>query len=120
MSRVVADQSSAAARLSSDAANMGALWAAYAATHRQIRAADDGGKWDGAVTQAIGSGPTSANATFNARSSAALTSSSSAATDSLDAPRTWLVFVGWLGLLVGIAAAISAWWGVSLRLEEYR
>jgi hypothetical protein len=28
--------------------------------------------------------------------------------------------VGWLGLLVGIAAAVSAWWGVSLRLEEYR
>jgi hypothetical protein len=123
LSRVVAEQSSAAARLSSDAAHMGALWAAYAATHKQIRTADDGGKWDGAVTQAIGSGPTSANATFNvfdARSSAALTSSSSAATDSLNAPRTWLVFVGWLGLLVGIAAAVSAWWGVSLRLEEYR
>jgi hypothetical protein len=122
-SQAVADQSSAAARLSSDAANMRALWAAYVATHKQIRAADDGGRWDGAVTQAIGSGPTSANATFNAfdaRSSAALTSSSSAATDSLDAPRTWLLFVGWLGLLVGIAAAVSAWWGVSLRLEEYR
>jgi hypothetical protein len=122
-SLAVAHQSSAAARLSSDTANMGALWAAYAATHKQIRAADDGGKWDGAVTQAIGSGPTSANATFNAfdaRSGAALTSSSSAATDSLDAPRTWLLFVGWLGLLVGIAAAVSAWWGVSLRLEEYR
>ena len=122
-SKVVAVQSSAAARLSSDATNMGALWAAYVATHKQIRAADDGGNWDSAVTQAIGSGPTSANTTFNAfdaRSSAALTSSSSAATDSLDAPRTWLLFVGWLGLLVGIAAAVSAWWGVSLRLEEYR
>jgi len=122
-SKVVAVQSSVAARLSSDATNMGALWAAYVATHKQIRAADDGGNWDSAVTQAIGSGPTSANTTFNAfdaRSSAALTSSSSAATDSLDAPRTWLLFVGWLGLLVGIAAAVSAWWGVSLRLEEYR
>ncbi len=122
-SKVVAVQSSVAARLSSDATNMGALWAAYVATHKQIRAADDGGNWDSAVTQAIGSGPTSANTTFNAfdaRSSAALTSSSSAATDSLDAPRTWLLFVGWLGLLVGIAAAVSAWWGVWLRLEEYR
>jgi hypothetical protein len=122
-SKVVVDQSSAAAQLSNDATNMGALWAAYVATHKQIRAADDGGNWDGAVTQAIGSGPTSANTTFNAfdaRSSAALTSSSGSATDSLDAPRIWLLFVGWLGLLVGIAAAVSAWWGVSLRLEEYR
>jgi hypothetical protein len=122
-SKIVADQSSAAARLTGDATSMGTLWAAYVATHKQIRAADDGGKWDSAVSQAIGSGPTSANATFNAfdaRSSAALTSSSSAATNSLDAPRTWLLLVGWLGLLVGIAAAVSAWWGVSLRLEEYR
>jgi hypothetical protein len=122
-SKVVADQSSAAARLSSDDANMEALWAAYVGTHKQIRAADDGGKWDSAVSQAIGSGPTSANTTFNAfdtRSSAALTASSNAAVQRLDSPRTWLLFVGWLGLLVGIAAAVSAWWGVSLRLEEYR
>ena len=122
-SKVVAEQSSAAARLSSDAANMEALWAAYVGTHKQIRAADDGGKWDSAVSQAIGSGPTSANTTFNAfdaRSSAALTASSNAAVQRLDAPRTWLLFVGWLGLLAGIAAAVSAWWGVSLRLEEYR
>jgi hypothetical protein len=122
-SKVVTDQSAAAARLSSDAAGMGGLWTKYAATHKQIRAADDGGNWDGAVRQAIGSDPTSANATFNAfdtSSGAALASSSRTATDSLDAPRTWLVIIGWLGLLVGIAAAVSAWWGVSLRLEEYR
>jgi hypothetical protein len=122
-SKVVADQSAAAARLSSDAASMGGLWTKYAATHQQIRAADDGGGWDAAVAQAVGSGPTSANATFNAfdaGSGAALASSSRTASDSLDAPRSWLVLVGWLGLLLGIAAAVSAWWGVSLRLEEYR
>jgi Na+/H+ antiporter NhaC len=49
-----------------------------------------------------------------------LTSSNRAASDSLDAPRTWLPFAAWLALLVGLAAAVSAWWGVSLRLEEYR
>jgi len=122
-SKTVTDQSAAAARLSSDAESMGGLWTKYAAAHAQIRTKDDGGQWDSAVQQAIGKDPASANATFTAfdnSSGAALTSSSRTATDSLDAPRSWLAFVGWLGLLVGIAAAVSAWWGVSLRLEEYR
>ena len=102
---------------------MGGLWAGYVLTHTQIRKSDDGGQWEQAVKQAIGSDATSANATFgafDAYSGAALTSSSRAASDSLGAPRTWLPFAAWLGLLVGIAAAVSAWWGVSLRLEEYR
>jgi len=122
-SKVVTDQSAAAGRLNSDAASLSGLWTKYAGTHVKIRAADDGGQWDNAVRLAIGSDPTSANATFNAfdaSSGTALASSSRTATDSLDAPRTWLVLIGWLGLLVGIAAAVSAWWGVSLRLEEYR
>jgi hypothetical protein len=92
-------------------------------THTQIRKADDGGQWEAAVSQATGSGATSANATFDAfdsSSGAALISSSRAASGSLDGPRTWLPFAAWLGLLVGLAAAVSAWWGVSLRLEEYR
>jgi hypothetical protein len=122
-SKVVTEQSAAAAKLSNDAASMGEKWKGYVNAHTQIRTKDDGGQWDLAVKQAIGSDPTSANATFNAfdvASGAALTSNSSAAADSLDAPRTWLPFISWLGLLVGIAAAVSAWWGVSLRLEEYR
>ena len=32
----------------------------------------------------------------------------------------WLPFAGVLGLLAGVIAALCAWWGVSLRLEEYR
>jgi hypothetical protein len=122
-SEVVNTESATSARLNDDAAKMGGLWAGYVNTHTQIRKADDGGQWEQAVTQAIGSGAKSANASFDAfdtSSGAALTSSSRAATDSLDAPRTWLTFAAWLGLLVGIAAAASAWWGVSLRLEEYR
>jgi hypothetical protein len=122
-SKIVTDESTAAAGLSGDAKNMSGLWGHYATTHLEIRKADDTGNWEGAVTQAIGSDPNSANATFNAydsSSGAALTSSSKAAADSLDAPRTWLTFAAWLGLLVGVAAAVSAWWGVSLRLEEYR
>jgi hypothetical protein len=122
-SNVVTAQSAAAAQLTGDAAKLSGLWKAYADTHARIRAADDGGNWDGAVTQAIGSDPKSANATFAAfdsSSGAALTASSGAASDTLDAPRTWLPFAAWLALLVGIATAVSAWWGVSLRLEEYR
>jgi hypothetical protein len=122
-SKVVTAQSKAAARLSSDAARIGPLWAGYALIHATIRKADDGGSWDAAVAQATGTGPTSANATFaafDASSAAVLTSSSAAASSSLDAPRTWLALAAWLGLLVGIGAAVSAWWGVSLRLEEYR
>jgi hypothetical protein len=122
-SGIVTDQSAAAARLSSDAGSLGGLWAKYADIHSKIRTADDGGKWDSAVSQAIGTSPDSANVTFqafDASSGAALASNSRAVADSLDAPRVWLAIIGWLGLLVGIAAAVSAWWGVSLRLEEYR
>ena len=122
-SKIVTDESAAAARLSEAAKKMGALWGHYATTHLEIRKADDTGNWEGAVTRAIGSDPNSANATFAAfdsSSGAALTSSSKAAADSLDSPRAWLAFAAWLGLLAGAAAAVSAWWGVSLRLEEYR
>lgn len=128
-SKVVVAQSAASARLSSDVTNsndaksMSGLWTGYVNTHKEIRLADDGGRWEGAVQQAIGRDPKSANASFDAfdaSSRAALTSSSAAASDSLDTPRNWLPFAAWLALLVGIAAAVSAWWGVSLRLEEYR
>jgi len=122
-STMVTDRSAASARLRDDAASAGGLWKKYVDTHRHIREADDRGRWEAAVKQATGSGPTSANATFDAfdaASASALTSSSRAASDSLDTPRSWLPFAAWLALLVGIAAAVSAWWGVSLRLEEYR
>jgi hypothetical protein len=119
----VTTQGNAAARQNSEAQGLSALWKRYADTHAQIRTADNAGRWEAAVTQAIGTGPTSANAAFDAfdRGSArALTSSSGEANESLNAPRSWLPFASWLGLLVGLAAAVSAWWGVSLRLEEYR
>ena len=123
-SKVVTSESAAVARLtSSDGKKMSGLWDTYVNTHKQIRKADDDGQWEAAVSQATGSIATSANATFgafDASSSVALTSSSRSATDSLDGPRTWLPFAAWFALLIGLAAAVSAWWGVSLRLEEYR
>jgi hypothetical protein len=122
-SKVVSDQSAVAARLDSRASRMGGLWKQYADTHVQIRQADDAGQWESAVREAVGSGPSSANATFDAfdtSSAAALAATSRATSDSLDAPQSWLPLAAWLGLLIGIAGAVSAWWGVSLRLEEYR
>jgi len=122
-SKVVTDQSAISADLNNDAATMSGLWKKYVGIHQQIRKADDGGRWEAAVKQATGSSPTSSNAAFDAfdiASGSALTSSSRTAIDSLDTPRTWLPFAAWLSLLIGIAAAVSAWWGVSLRLEEYR
>ena len=32
----------------------------------------------------------------------------------------WLPVAGALGVLAGVVAALCSWWGVSLRLEEYR
>ncbi len=125
---VVTAQSAVAGRLRPDAAKLDGLWVNYAETHGLIRSADDGGQWEKAVELATGSGATTAGAisanvsfdAFDSSSGAALTSSSKAAADSLDAPRAWLTFAAWLGLFVGVAAAVSAWWGVALRLEEYR
>ena len=122
-SKVVTVQSKASAGLSPDAVGMDGLWAGYVGTHKKIREADDAGRWEGAVTQAVGTGANTANATFaafDARSGAALTSSTRAASDSLEAPHVWLLLAAWLGLLAGVAAAALAWWGVSIRLEEYR
>jgi len=123
MSDIVTTQSAAAARLNTDAASMSELWTKYVNAHVQIRKADSRGQWESAVNQAIGSGPASANATFDAfdaNSAAALTSSSQSASNTLNAPHIWLLIAAWLGGFIGITAAISAWWGVSLRLEEYR
>ncbi|MEO8557368.1 MAG: hypothetical protein ABI474_11940, partial [Actinomycetota bacterium] len=113
-SKVVTAQSKESAGLSSDAKGLGELWGGYVTTHKEIRAADDRGQWEKAVTQATakatGSTGKGANAAFDAydvSSGKALTSSSRSASDSLASPRTWLAFAAWLGLLVGVAAAVS-------------
>ena len=38
----------------------------------------------------------------------------------LAASRTSLVVTGWLALVLGLLAAGAAWWGISIRLGEYR
>ena len=94
-------------------------WSPYAGVHQQIRALDESGKWDEAVTLARGEG----NATFTAfdtSSDGQLAGLRDQTSQQLDQSRGWLPVAGALGVLAGVIAAGCAWWGVSLRLEEYR
>ncbi|ADB34975.1 hypothetical protein Kfla_5972 [Kribbella flavida DSM 17836] len=98
-------------------------WRQYQRAHTAIRQADDAGNWDAAVQQAIGSGQTSANSSFAAfdRTSTTLLAQTSDSTQArLADARGSLPPIGWLGLPIGIAAALLAAWGLSQRLGEYR
>ena len=98
-------------------------WKGYTDVHQKIRALDDGGDWDGAVALATGSGEDSGNgafAAFDTASDTQLTQLSGQTAQQLDGTGGWLPFAGVLGLLAGLVAALCAWWGVSMRLEEYR
>ncbi|HET7474933.1 MAG TPA: hypothetical protein VFJ97_02795 [Dermatophilaceae bacterium] len=98
-------------------------WQRYAEVHRQVRTLDDGGDWNRAVTLATTAAATGANAAFDGYDTAsgqALTAAGREFTASLADQRRLLPFLGWLGLLAGLGAAVGSWYGVSLRLEEYR
>lgn len=98
-------------------------WDDYASVHEQIRKLDDTGNWDGAVQLATGTAATSGNATFasfDTSSSDQLGALGRKTASQLDEAGGWLGFAAVLGLLAGVVAAVFAWWGVSLRLEEYR
>jgi hypothetical protein len=98
-------------------------WNDYANAHQGIRKLDDDGNWDDAVQLAIGSTPQSSNNTFNIfdqASGKSLTTASTAAQKELHDAGGSLPLLGWLGLPLGLIAALLAWWGLSQRLEEYR
>ena len=98
-------------------------WSEYALVHQQIRELDESGKWEEAVTLATGTGTGTGNATFAAfdtSSDTQLAALSGQTSQQLDDARGRLPVSGALGLLAGLVAAACAWWGVSLRLEEYR
>ncbi len=98
-------------------------WDDYASVHEQIRKLDDAGNWDGAVQLATGTGSKSGNATFasfDTSSGEQLDSLGRDTASQLDDAGGWLPFAAALGLIAGIIAALCAWWGVALRLEEYR
>ena len=98
-------------------------WDDYASVHEQIRKLDDSGNWDGAVRLATGTGSSSGNATFanfDSSSGEQLSTLGEDTASQLDGAGGWLQFAAVLGLVAGVIAALCAWWGVSLRLEEYR
>ena len=100
------------------------LWDAYVASHVTIRKTDDGGNWEDAVEQAIGTrADNSGNKTFGAFDTEAtrvLTTASEQTRAGLGDAGGSLPVARWLSLLIGIVAALCVFWGVSQRLEEYR
>jgi hypothetical protein len=109
--------------LGREAQKLPELWNAYKSTHQEIRVADDGGEWEQAVTLAIGTSDRSSNKVFNTfdqQSGTSLDQASAATQNQLHDAKGWLPLLGWLGLPLGVAAALLAWWGLSQRLEEYR
>ncbi|MEV6282327.1 hypothetical protein [Kribbella sp. NPDC051770] len=111
------------AAIGSGAGSAASAWQQYKAAHVAIRSADDSGKWDDAVDRAIGTGAGSATTpftTFDKASASTLGVSSDAAQQNLADARGSLPPIGWLGLPIGIAAALLAAWGLSQRLGEYR
>jgi hypothetical protein len=100
--------------------------AAYEDLHKKLNADDVKGDWDEAVKSAVApgsAGAPSANLRFQAYADAtdtALTSQAAKATADLGQAGDALLPAGILVVLVGLLAAIGAWWGISLRLDEYR
>ncbi len=100
-----------------------ARWAAYAATHQEIRGLDDGGQWEQAVAAATSREDGSANDAFDAFDAASaeqLGVASEATVDALGRAGSGLAVWGWLGVLAGVVVAGLAWWGLAQRIEEYR
>jgi hypothetical protein len=100
-------------------------WNAYKAIHDKIRDADaNKGNWDGAVAMAVGTDKTSNAAdafkAFDTSSAEQLQTTSDTVSNELSDTRGGLPPIGWLGLPLGIVAALLVAWGISQRLEEYR
>lgn len=99
-------------------------WGAYQKVHVEVRKLDTDGNWDQAVDLAIGkaSGTNSVEAfgAFDKSTAGELKMSSEAVRAELTGARDGLPPIGWLGIPIGIAAALLVVWGMSQRLEEYR
>lgn len=105
-----------------DAAAASAL-TGYGDVHQQINEKDLDGDWEAAVDLAVATGDGSGNALFNqyaALTEDALSAAADEAGDRLAAAGDLLLPTGVLLLVVGLLCAAGAWWGVSLRLDEYR
>jgi len=101
-------------------------WNEYKRVHGEVRKADaTQGNWDAAVAMAVGKTTTDNNSVttfkaFDESSAEQLKSTGEAVASELSDSRDGLPPIGWLGLPIGIAAALLVAWGMSQRLEEYR
>ncbi|MFD7158377.1 hypothetical protein ACFV9C_27520 [Kribbella sp. NPDC059898] len=112
-------------KLGSDGTGLRNAWTSYKAVHKQVRDADASkGNWDGAVAMAVGHDKTNNSvdtfSAFDTSSNQQLTTTSTAVQSKLKDARNGLPPIGWLGVPIGIAAALLVAWGMSQRLEEYR
>jgi hypothetical protein len=105
-------------------ASLQGKWQDYKEVHVGVRKLDTDGKWDQAVDLAVGKTPKAnsvlAFGEFDRTSAAQLGTTSGDVSSSLVDARDGLPPIGWLGLPIGIAAALLVAWGMSQRLEEYR
>jgi hypothetical protein len=98
-------------------------WQAYTDVHTEIRALDNGGSWEKAVSLATGAGKKSSNTvfgTFDNNLAGYLDGVSQDTSSSLAAERLPMVVAAILALLGGLAAAFLGRWGIGTRLKEYR
>ena len=112
-------------KVGGDGGNLKQLWGAYKSVHAKVRTADGTqGNWDGAVAMAVGKDETNNSVdtfgAFDNSSNQLLTKTSTAVQSELKDARDGLPPIGWLGVPLGILAALLVAWGMSQRLEEYR
>ncbi|MGW7684987.1 hypothetical protein ACWGID_29875 [Kribbella sp. NPDC054772] len=102
------------------------LWNEYSTVHTKVRQTDGKeGNWDGAVAMAVGADNQKYNSVdtfkaFDTASNEQLDDTSTSVQSRLADARDGLPPIGWLGVPIGIVAALLVAWGMSQRLEEYR
>jgi hypothetical protein len=112
-------------KVGANGGNLQQLWTAYKTIHAKVRKTDGtDGNWDAAVAMAVGddkaNNSVDAFGAFDDASNQQLTQTSTAVQKELKDARDGLPPIGWLGVPIGILAALLVAWGMSQRLEEYR
>lgn len=95
-------------------------WTIYITAHQAVRSADDNGRWEDAVRLSISGPARTAFDEFDDASGRILAETGAQTRSELQRSGGWLGAAGWLGIPIGVLAALLCWLGLSQRLEEYR
>ena len=97
-------------------------WTAYQKAHAEVRALDDAGTWDAAVTKATSAteSPRTSFAAFETASATAVEGFQAALARDIQGPATTGRVAALVLLIAGLAAAVLATRGIATRVEEYR